>query len=817
MKIARSSFQGVKACLAILLSCLLALGPGQESRVNAAGEQGQARPTIHSATTGGFHISGRTLLDANGKKFVMRGINHPHNWYSGQTSSFQNIKATGANTIRVVLSNGHRFPKNSVADVANVISLCKANKLVCILEVHDTTGYKNDPAASSLAEAVAYWKEIKSVLIGQEAYVMINIGNEPWGNIGQTGWITDTKNAILDLRNAGFQHTLIVDAPYWGQDTQFVMRDNAAGILASDPAKNTIFSVHMYGGFDSADKVEGYLSKFANANLPLIIGEFGYRTANGGPDEDTILQKADAYQIGYLAWSWSGNSNPVLDMVTKFDPNQETWWGNRIIRGANGICQTSAEASVYGGSGVPVGCGASPTISGNVGVGGVVLSYTDTTARTVTSNGDGSYSFQVPNNWSGTVTPTHACYTSNPTSLNYSNISADQPNKNYTLTLNPAAGCTGINVSVGGSAVGGYYVSSRGSMRTSYPGGNNGPAKVSSTNNIPVITSQMVTFGGGSYSEMMGLPFEQLSTEYLFPYYNNVAMDSQLRVSNVGGADTTIKVYLGADPTPIDSYTLAAGGATRKNYSFNSGPLRVTSSASNILATIRVLYANKSYSELMGFPASQLSKEYLFPYYNNVAMDSQLRVSNVGGADTTITVYLGTEQIDQYTLAAGGATRKNYPGKNSGPLRVTSSDSNILTTIRVLYAGSSLSELMGFPVGQLSQSYWYPVYDNATLDSQLRVSNVGSDITTITVYTGTEQIDSYELGKGAAVRRNYPRNTGPLHVVSSTQPILTTVRLLYGSSLYEMTGLPQSQLSTQYFFPWYNNYAMNSELRFAVP
>jgi hypothetical protein len=37
------------------------------------------------------------------------------------------------------------------------------------------------------------------------------------------------------------------------------------------------------------------------------------------------------------------------------------------------------------------------------------------------------------------------------------------------------------------------------------------------------------------------------------------------------------------------------------------------------------------------------------------------------------------------------------------------------------------------------------------------------------------------------------------------------------ASYYEMMGLPDTQLSAQYYFPWYNNIAMNSELRFAVP
>jgi hypothetical protein len=458
-----------------------------------------------------------------------------------------------------------------------------------------------------------------------------------------------------------------------------------------------------------------------------------------------------------------------------------------------------------------------PLISGNVEVANVTLSYTDNTPRSVVSMPDGSYSIGVSPSWDGTITPSHPCYTFDPPSRSYSNVSTNQIDQNFTAIFNPAAGCTNIDISVHGASQGRYGLPTGTSTRTTFTGLNDGPMTVSSTTGSHLVASQRVLYGGWSYSEMMGLPFEQLSKEYLFPYYNNVAMDSQLRVSNVGGADTTITVYLAG--SQIDQYALAAGGATRKNYTGrNSGPLRVTSSASNILATTRVLYGGSSYSELMGLPIEQLAKEYLFPYYNNVAMNSQLRVSNVGGADTTITIYLGKDKIDEYALAAGGSTRKNYTGRNSGPLRVTSSASNILATIRVLYNNNSYSELMGFPANKLEQEYWYPVYDNVALESQLRVSNVGTDVTTITVYAGGTQIDSYTLAAGAATRKTYPKNTGPLHVVSSSQSVLTSIRLLYASSsYYEMTGLPNSQLSTQYFFPWYNNKAMDSELRLAVP
>jgi len=296
----------------------------------------------------GFHISGRKLLDANNNEFIIRGISHPHVWYQGQTSSFANIKAAGANTVRVVLSGG-RWGTSSAKDVSNMIELCKTNKLICVLEDHDTTGFGEDSAATSLATAVNYWRSIQSALTGQEAYVIINIGNAPYGNKNYTNWIEETKNAIVAMRDAGFQHTLMVDAPNWGQDWSLTMRNNAASVFASDTAANTILSVHMYGVYDTAAEVESYISTFVKAGLPLVIGEFGHNHSDGNPDEDAIMAQAQANGIGYMGWSWSGNSGGVeyLDMVTKFNPKEQTTWGKRIITGANGLQQTSKQCSVY--------------------------------------------------------------------------------------------------------------------------------------------------------------------------------------------------------------------------------------------------------------------------------------------------------------------------------------------------------------------------------------------------------------------------------------------------------------------------------------
>jgi mannan endo-1,4-beta-mannosidase len=329
----------------VALLGLLALGVLSPSAAQAA----QAPDT--SAT--GLHISGGRLVEDNGNDFVMRGVNHAHTWYPGRTQqSLADIKALGANTVRVVLADGHRWSANSASDVANVIAQCKANRLICVLEVHDTTGYGEESAAGTLDQAADYWIGLKDVLAGQENYIIVNIGNEPWGNTDPDGWTAPTIAAIKKLRAAGLEHTIMVDAPNWGQDWKGVMRANAQSVYDADSTGNLIFSIHMYSVFDTAQEITDYLHAFVDAGLPILIGEFGGPADQyGDPDEDTMMAAAQQLRLGYLAWSWSGNTDPVLDLALNFDPTQLSSWGRRVFNGANGIAQTAKEATVFSGGG----------------------------------------------------------------------------------------------------------------------------------------------------------------------------------------------------------------------------------------------------------------------------------------------------------------------------------------------------------------------------------------------------------------------------------------------------------------------------------
>ena len=49
-----------------------------ESQSTASQEESSG---LSQSGNGGFKVEGTKLLDANGKEFIMRGINHAHTWY----------------------------------------------------------------------------------------------------------------------------------------------------------------------------------------------------------------------------------------------------------------------------------------------------------------------------------------------------------------------------------------------------------------------------------------------------------------------------------------------------------------------------------------------------------------------------------------------------------------------------------------------------------------------------------------------------------------------------------------------------------------
>jgi hypothetical protein len=277
------------------------------------------------------------------------------------------------------------------------------------------------------------------------------------------------------------------------------------------------------------------------------------------------------------------------------------------------------------------------------------------------------------------------------------------------------------------------------SVRVSCPGLNSGPVEVRS--NIDIVAAERTIYKVNnvptSFSEMMGLPNDQLDTTYWFPWYNNVNLETQLRIGNVSASPATVRLFIGGaerpgcTPSPAMAYpyVLGVGQSVRVSCpGMDNGPVEVRSNI-DIVAAERVIYkvnnVYTSFSEMMGLPNSQLDTTYWMPWYNNVNLETQLRIGNVSASPANVTVTIGGASVPggTFSLGVGASTRVSFTGIDDGPVKIEST-ANIVAAERVIYkvnnVYTSFSEMMGLPNAFLNARYWMPWYNNVNLDTQLR-------------------------------------------------------------------------------------------------
>ncbi len=209
-------------------------------------------------------------------------------------------------------------------------------------------------------------------------------------------------------------------------------------------------------------------------------------------------------------------------------------------------------------------------------------------------------------------------------------------------------------------------------------------------------------------------------------------LDTQLRIGNVSGSTATVHIFIGGNEvTPVSGITLLAGESTRVSYpGVNNGPVQIISDQ-NIVAAERVIYkvqgVQTSFSEIMALPNSQLDTTYWLPWYNNVDLDTQLRIGNVSGSTATVHIFIGGTEVTPVsgiTLLNGESKRVSYASVNDGPVQIVS-DVPIVAAERVIYkvngVNTSFSEMMALPKSQLDTTYWLPWYNNVDLDTQLQI------------------------------------------------------------------------------------------------
>jgi hypothetical protein len=215
------------------------------------------------------------------------------------------------------------------------------------------------------------------------------------------------------------------------------------------------------------------------------------------------------------------------------------------------------------------------------------------------------------------------------------------------------------------------------------------------------------------------------------------------------------------------------------------------------------------------------------PYYNNVDMDTQLRIANVSGLPASVQVFIAGVLRESFPLAAGQSARKSYAGVSNGPVKIVSTRT-IVASERIIFKVNgipvSFSEMMGLPNQQVNTVFWMPWYNNVDLDTQLRIANVSGQLATVHVYIGGQEVvgSPIQIPAGQSTRKSFANvNNGPVKIESNVN-IVAAERVIYNvggkpTSFSEMMGLPNSLLGVSYWMPWYNNVALDTQLRFGMP
>ncbi len=314
-----------------------------------------------------WKVEGGKLLDPYGKPFIFRGVTIDHTLAPEKTlQALKDAAALGANSAQIEFPIKYTdvFPRPVIAELREIVKTCKEQKLVCVLEPNDVAGFGSVPGSASPTATAAYWQDFYHSLYGAQSHIIIGLGNQhfdadPGSAIVYRSGIPSYVGSLINALPSNL--IIMVDGNVWSQDTDKAMQLMARNINEISNLKSrVIFSVDFFDQYASPEKVHDYIATFAEIGAPLVIGGFAptpyYHPYNVGPfpavapqlPVESVMRYAEQYGVGYFGWGWSGNKNSALDVVSNWNPNNLTAWGDLLFNGANGIKATAKRASIYG-------------------------------------------------------------------------------------------------------------------------------------------------------------------------------------------------------------------------------------------------------------------------------------------------------------------------------------------------------------------------------------------------------------------------------------------------------------------------------------
>ncbi len=358
--------------------------------VSAAGQSGKQVITIQTNTDGNpqlfrdgvawipHGVQMVAFVETPGIQKLATSANNPkqQKWfYTAYTqfsnSEFDDIKAWGADTVRMQVSEPGTDSTNEAYDAAFVDNYVSAVKyarsigLNVIVSVQDENQYytdgngaiKEDPMSPNPSSStMSAWKTLTSKLNG-DLGIMYELYNEPGGNTGYrvpspawTNYSDAADTLVGQIRNSNINGTpvnnvIISDGLNQGQSfINFIpLKDN-----------NVLYSVHPYFHQSAAPDAStwtpqwGYLtgaisgaSAPSTGKVPVIVGEWGtldqgdYLCSTGTPQAAlNMLNYMRDAKIGLIAVTWDESRNGWGGLDTDTTGNDKVYGISTTLTGA---------------------------------------------------------------------------------------------------------------------------------------------------------------------------------------------------------------------------------------------------------------------------------------------------------------------------------------------------------------------------------------------------------------------------------------------------------------------------------------------------
>ncbi|MHB0867713.1 MAG: M4 family metallopeptidase [Thermoleophilia bacterium] len=414
--------------------------------------------------------------------------------------------------------------------------------------------------------------------------------------------------------------------------------------------------------------------------------------------------------------------------------------------------------------------------------------------------------------------------------------------RDWLVMGNPAAatGAKGFDISIAGTRVNAspLSVDPNRSLPVSYDGAMGGPVRLAALDGAAAIVSRRTLYGD-SLEEIAGMDEARLTSHYVFTWYD--AQSSGVRdwilIANPGETAVAADIYIAGKKMNSVPYSIAAGASVTPEFpGVMAGPVEVVgyepgapSVPRNIMATQRVVWAG-NFNEVMGIPATEISSDYLFPWYdqNSPGVRTWVLVSNPDPSRAlSVEISMAGQNMtnsatgDQYfVVGPGESMTPSFPGVINGPVEVKGYDAAgfnaanpgapnmaFYTTQRSLF-GDSFEEVAGIPREMLTVQSYFSWYDQASagVSDWVLVANPGTTPVKAEVWIAGQKMKVLSIAPGETQAPTFPGViNGPVEVRgydaatylpdspgSANRPVLTSQRVLWKGHFNEVAGMDLS-------------------------